>query len=30
MIDRFKNNPEKSSTTKVGEPILSGFSVSEI
>ena len=29
-IDGCKNNPEKSSTTKVGEHILSGFSMSKI
>ena len=29
-IDGCKNNPEKSSTTKVGEHIPSGFSVSTI
>ena len=29
-IDGCKNNPEKSSTTKVGEHILSGFSLSKI
>ena len=29
-IDGFKNNPEKSSTTKLGENTLSGFSMSTI
>ena len=29
-IDGCKNNPEKSSTIKVGENILSGFSMSTI
>ena len=29
-IDGCKNNPEKSSATKVGEHILSGFSLSKI
>ena len=29
-IDGYKNNPEKSSTTKVSEHILSGFSMSTI
>ena len=29
-IDGFKNNPEKSSTAKVGEHIPSGFSMSTI
>ena len=30
MIDRYKNNPENSFTTKVGENIPSGFSLSRI
>ena len=29
-MDRCKNNPKKSFTTKVGEHILSGFSMSVI
>ena len=29
-IDGYKNNPENSSTTKVSEDILSGFSMSTI